>query len=80
MIDSILFLPSMKVLLTQGVQNWTLTEAQLQDKQSPQKVPRSFASKETSSLTYLLVELWQMTAKTCCIIFCNGREQNLDCM
>lgn len=63
MITLILYLPSVEMLLTQGVLTWTLTEEQLEDNNSPQKVPESFASKETSSLTCLSAELRQMTSK-----------------
>lgn len=76
MIDSVLYLPSVKVLLTQ-VQHSTLTEKQLGDNKCSQNGPKILSQKTfTFSLS---VELCQMAANPYCVILCNRRELILDC-
>lgn len=72
MTDSILYLPSVKVLLTQGVHNWTLTEEQLKDNKSPQK----FCLKRNFSLTFSRTDTDD--CKNILYHICNRREQILD--
>lgn len=75
-IDSILHLPSVKMLFTQ-VQNWTLIGEQLGDNKCSQDGPK-ILSQKTFTLS-LSVQVWQMAANPCCIILCNRREPILDC-